>query len=82
MCTMTSSVSLSSARYPVLPEPAPPPIHKEEGEEEEEEGKEWRAEVSSHDKRLPLLVLPLYSLLSSDRQAEVISCCLTSTSVY
>ena len=45
---------------------------EEEGEEEEEDGGgELVAEVSAHDQQLPMLVLPLFSLLSSDRQAEV-----------
>ena len=48
---------------------------EEEGsEEEEEEGSEgevWDGEVASHDKHLPMIVLPLYSLLSSEKQAEV-----------
>ena len=45
---------------------------EEEGEEEEEEEEgEWGVEVAAHDQQLPLLVLPLYSLLSSERQAEV-----------
>ena len=48
---------------------------EEEGEEKEEEEErekmEWGGLVSCHDKHLPLTVLPLYSLLPSERQAEV-----------
>ena len=42
-----------------------------EREEEEEGEKDWEAEVSAYNQQLPMLVLPLYSLLSSERQAEV-----------
>ena len=46
----------------------------EEGGEGEGEGEEWDPEVTAHDQQLPMLVLPLYSLLSSERQSEVSVC--------
>ena len=66
-------------RYSVLPEKSTSPVCEGEEEEEEEEGKEkegeeekeWGTEVTLHDQQLPMLVLPLYSLLSAERQAEV-----------
>ena len=58
---------LGNCRCPLLPE-----VEEEgEGEGEEEEDVDWEAEISSHDQQLPMLVLPLYSLLSSERQCEV-----------
>ena len=70
-------------RYPVQPEMGAGHVcdeeEGEEGEGEEEgeegvgegEGEEWETEVTLHDQQLPMLVLPLYSLLSAERQAEV-----------
>jgi ATP-dependent RNA helicase DHX37/DHR1 len=57
-------------KYPLLPEVDRTECEDEEGEEEGEET-DWKAEVSAHDKQLPMLVLPLYSLLPPEKQAEV-----------
>ena len=71
-----SLTAVLCGRYPVLPAVGLT-CEEEGGEEEEGEGEgerereEWAADISAHDRQLPLLVLPLFSLLSSDRQAEV-----------
>ena len=64
-------------KYEVLPKIRTLPAYEGEGEEEEEEEEgereteEWEAEVLAHDKQLPMVVLPLYSLLSSEQQSQV-----------
>ena len=62
-------------RYPVLPDGGTDSVCKgeeeEDGEEGQEEEEEWGTKVTLHDQQQPMLVLPLYSLMSAERQAEV-----------
>ena len=59
VCTL-SHILLSLLSYPVLPED-----EMEAGDEDENE------EDGVNDRKLPLLVLPLYSMLSTEQQAKV-----------
>ena len=45
---------------------------EEEGEEEVEDNEFMEAEQRRFDAQLPMLILPLYSLLSAEQQARVI----------
>ena len=70
VCVLLWQIS-SCLRYPLLPPTGEEEEEEDEEEEEEEDGDWEEAEVSVHDQQLPMKVLPLYSLLSSERQSEV-----------